>query len=221
MAHLPKAGAGRPRFVLPPDTPPMEPRSAEQLPPAADGPWQFEPKWDGFRCLAFKGDAAVELHAKSGKPLGRYFPEIAAMLERLAPKQFVLDGELVIEVEGHLSFEALQLRLHPAESRIRKLSLTTPARFVAFDLLAASGRDLIDRPLFERRSALENFMKRAATVEGLALSPATRDRRRAARWLEKAGAGSFDGIVAKRVKDTYRGGERAMVKIKRLRTPIA
>jgi ATP-dependent DNA ligase len=196
----------------------MEAQSSGRLPPATEGPWQFEPKWDGFRCLAFKAERAVELRAKSGKPLGRYFPEIVAMLEQLAAKHFVLDGELVIEVDGELSFDALQLRLHPAESRVRKLSQETPARVVVFDMLAVSGKSLMDCALEGRRLALENFMRRAAIPKRLVLSPATRDRRRAARWLEKAGHGALDGIVAKHANGTYKSGERAMVKVKRQRT---
>src|SRR4029078_6532654 len=99
----------------------MEARSADQL-PSEEGPWQYEPKWDGFRCLAFKAGSRVDLRAKSGKPLGRYFPEVVSMLRALAPEHFVLDGELAIEIEGRLAFDALQMRLHPAESRVRKLA---------------------------------------------------------------------------------------------------
>jgi ATP-dependent DNA ligase len=116
-------------LVLPIDTPPMEARLEDSLSSESEeGPWQYEPKWDGFRCLAFKAGAEVELRAKSGKPLGRHFPEIEALLRSLPVARFAIDGELVIELDGHLSFDALQLRLHPAESRIRKLSAETPAR---------------------------------------------------------------------------------------------
>ena len=140
-------------FDLPLRTAPTEAKSAERL-PANDGLWQYEPKWDGFRCLAFKARNAVELRAKSGKPLGRYFPEIVAMLRELPAARFVVDGELVIEMDGRLAFDALQLRLHPAHSRIRKLSNETPARLVLFDMLAApDGSVVIDRPLEQRRSS--------------------------------------------------------------------
>ena len=125
-------------FELPLDTPPMEAKAADVLPDDV-GLWQYEPKWDGFRCLVFKGDEAVDLRAKSGKPLGRYFPELVAMLQRLTAQDFVVDGEIVIEVDGKLSFEALQMRLHPAESRIRKLASATPARLVLYDVLVAPG----------------------------------------------------------------------------------
>src|ERR1700709_1625530 len=122
--------------VLTPVTPPpMEAHAADSIPDDA-GLWQYEPKWDGFRCLAFKAGDDVELRAKSGKPLGRYFPEIVAMLRALVAPRFVLDGELVIEVDGHLAFDALQMRLHPAESRIKKLSVATPAKLILFDILA-------------------------------------------------------------------------------------
>jgi ATP-dependent DNA ligase len=141
------------RLPLPLDTPPMEARSSEQL-PESDGPWQYEPKWDGFRCLAFKSGDMVELRAKSGKPLGRYFPEVIALLREVAAPQFVVDGELVIELDGRLAFDALQMRLHPAESRIRKLAAATPARLLLFDMLVAPGGTvLIDKPLRQRLKA--------------------------------------------------------------------
>ena len=130
-------------FPLPIQTPPMEAKSATALP--QEGDWQFEPKWDGFRCLIFKHGRTVDLRAKSGKPLGRYFPDVVASFQDLGPDNFVLDGELVIELDGRLAFDALQMRLHPAESRIRKLSVETPARFMMFDLLAGpGGRILIE-----------------------------------------------------------------------------
>ncbi|TIO21278.1 MAG: ATP-dependent DNA ligase, partial [Mesorhizobium sp.] len=134
----------------------MEARTADALP---EGPWQYEPKWDGFRCLAFKGRDAVELRAKSGKPLGRYFPELTTMLRDLAARQFVVDGEIVIEIDGRVSFDALQMRLHPAKSRIRKLSAESPARLILFDALAAPGGEmLLDLPLPDRRRAIEDFV---------------------------------------------------------------
>jgi ATP-dependent DNA ligase len=129
----------------------MEAKSAERL-PRDIGVWQYEPKWDGFRCLAFRIGTAVDLRARSGKPLGRYFPEVVAMLSELPAKRFVLDGELVIEINGRLAFDALQMRLHPAASRIRKLSVETPARLIIFDMLAApDGPVVLDEPLQEDR----------------------------------------------------------------------
>src|SRR5215218_864995 len=114
----------------------MEAVSADALP--EEGAWQYEPKWDGFRCLAFKTGDAVDLRAKSGKPLGRYFPEMVAALSDISAKDFVVDGELVIDIDGSLSFDALQMRLHPAESRIRKLSVATPAKLILFDMLSTA-----------------------------------------------------------------------------------
>ena len=127
-------------------TEPMEARPAEKLPDDA-GQWLYEPKWDGFRCLAFKADDSVDLRAKSGKPLGRYFPEIVSMLRGLEAREFVVDGEIVIDLGGLFSFAALQMRLHPVASRIKKLSLETPAKLILFDMLAGSGANIIDQPL--------------------------------------------------------------------------
>jgi ATP-dependent DNA ligase len=203
-------------FGIPLDTAPMEARSEVAL-PVEPGKWQYEPKFDGFRCLAFKEVEAVELRAKSGKPLGRFFPEVLALLEELPFERFVVDGELVIEIEGRLSFDALQMRLHPAESRIRKLAAETPARLVVFDMLMSpDGADLTQAPLAERRSALETFVKRATRSGRVLITPATRDPHEAEGWLE--GYAGTDGVVAKRLDRAYESGERAMVKVKRLRT---
>lgn len=195
----------------------MEARLVDDLP---DEPgWQFEPKWDGFRCLAFRSGDEVELHAKSGKPLGRYFPEILNLIRSLPGDGFVLDGELAIPIDGTLSFDALQLRLHPAESRVRKLSAETPAIFILFDLpVACGGEALLGSPLSERRKALERFFEGAtASSPALRLSPYTRSRDEAKRWLDAVG-GALDGVVAKRIDGPYEAGERAMLKVKRLRS---
>ena len=195
---------------------PMEAKLVAELP--EDPGWQFEPKWDGFRCLAFRAGAEVDLRAKSGKPLARYFPEVVAMLKGLRQPQFVVDGELAISIVGTLSFDALQMRIHPAESRIKKLAVETPAALILFDmLLDAKGKSLIDLPLTKRRAALETFYMAAGKVEGLKLSPYTLDREKAQAWLEERQA-SLDGVVAKRVDGPYLPGERAMLKVKRLRT---
>jgi ATP-dependent DNA ligase len=183
--------------------------------PDGDG-WQFEPKWDGFRCLARRDGDEVTLTSKSGKPLARYFPELVAMLLATKANDYLLDGELIIPVGDALSFDALQLRLHPAESRVRKLSKETPAELMAFDLLELDGRSLADQPLEQRREALEKFMKRDA-VPGLLLSPMTCERAVAASWLERSG-GALDGVIAKRADLEYRPGERAMIKVKQQRT---
>jgi len=205
-------------FDLPLDTSPMEATSADAI-PIAGGPWQYEPKWDGFRCLCFKAGDRVELRAKSGKPLGRYFPEMTAALAAMGIPRFGLDGELVIEIDGRFSFDALQMRLHPAESRIRKLAAETPASLIVFDiLLAPDGSNLIGQPLTERRAALETLMAEVAGSARLVLSPMTREPEGAERWLAEAGQGALDGIVAKRLNDPYRPGERAMIKVKPRRT---
>ena len=204
-------------FDPPVTTSPMEAQSAEELPSSAG--WQFEPKWDGFRCLAFKRGDDVELRAKSGKPLGRFFPEVVAFLCELRAERFVVDGELVIEIDGRLSFDALQLRLHPAESRVRKLSIETPARLVLFDMLASlEGRSLLSLPLIERRASLDAFGKKFEVPGRLVVSPCTRDREEAQRWLADFGRGGTDGVVAKRLGGAYEAAERAMIKVKRLRT---
>jgi len=192
----------------------MEALLAAEL-PEGDG-WQFEPKWDGFRCLARRDGDEVALTSRSGKPLGRYFPEVLEMLGGTEEKAFVLDGELIIAIGDTLSFDALQLRLHPAESRIRKLAKETPAELMAFDLLELAGTSLAGQPLPKRREALERFFANNQ-VPGLHLSPATRDRATALRWLERSG-GALDGVIAKRASQEYRPGERAMVKVKQQRT---
>ena len=188
---------------------PMEAKLVEALP--VDEGWQFEPKWDGFRCLVFKTGDAVELVSKSGKPLARYFPEIVSLIAALPVEHLALDGELLIPVGPSLSFEALQMRLHPAESRIRRLSMETPARLMLFDWLADP-----DAPLAERRRALEKFCAEHRS-ETLRLSPASEDRKVAQRWLDGSG-GALDGVIAKRLDEAYRPGERAMLKIKRQRS---
>jgi ATP-dependent DNA ligase len=192
----------------------MEALLAAELP--ADDDWQYEPKWDGFRCLARRDGEAVTLTSKSGKPLARYFPEVVDLLRAAGDRQFLLDGELIIPLGDALSFEALQLRLHPAESRIRRLAAETPAELMAFDLLELGDQSLAARPLAERRTALERFMAKNR-VPGLLLSPATRDRRTALAWLKRSG-GALDGVIAKRLDLDYRPGERAMIKVKQQRT---
>jgi len=194
--------------------PTMEALLAADL-PEGDG-WQFEPKWDGFRCLAERNGNEVTLTSKSGKPLARYFPEIVELLRGLKEKRFVLDGELIIPVGDALSFDALQLRLHPAESRIRKLSTETPAELMAFDLLAVDGESLSDLPLSNRRKRLERFLAENE-APGLHLSPMTYDRGTALKWLHRSG-GALDGVIAKRADLEYRAGERAMIKVKQKRT---
>ncbi|MYZ48537.1 ATP-dependent DNA ligase [Rhizobiales bacterium L72] len=210
-----KGGSPLAALSVPVGLEPMEAKLVDALPEG--GGWQFEPKWDGFRCLAFRAGDEVALQAKSGKPLARYFPEMVAVLRALPADRFVLDGELAIPVGGSLSFDALQMRLHPAESRIRKLAHETPARLVLFDcLMTPDGESLLPEPLGGRRAALEAFVA-ANPHSALRLSPATREREEAERWLGRVG-GALDGIVAKRLDCAYAPGERAMLKVKRMRT---
>lgn len=200
---------------MPRDAPlaPMEALLAAELP---DGEgWQYEPKWDGFRCIARRDGEDVEMISRSGKPLGRYFPEVLETLGRVKEKRFVLDGELIIPRDDRLEFEALQMRLHPAESRVRKLAKETPALLMLFDVLEVGTKSFDEQPLSRRRQALERFYKVNA-VDGLLMSPATTDRDVALDWLKRSG-GALDGVVAKRLDQPYRFGERAMVKVKQLR----
>ncbi|CAN5486073.1 ATP-dependent DNA ligase [soil metagenome] len=196
----------------------MEARSVDEIP--SDDGWQYEPKWDGFRCLVFRDGDEIFLQSKAGQPLARYFPDVVRALADLKEKKFVLDGELVIPIEGALCFAELQLRLHPAASRVQKLGAAHPALFIAFDLLAGTkGKSLLERPLRERRVQLEKFAARIFPHEDqIRLSPATRDLRQAQKWFERAG-GDLDGLIAKRLGASYASGERtAMVKIKQIRT---
>lgn len=205
------------RLAVPLGTEPMEAKLVDELP--SEPGWQFEPKWDGFRCLAFRSGSEVTLHAKSGKPLARYFPEVVRLLQSLPQKRFVLDGELVIQEDATFSFDALQMRLHPAESRVRKLSQATPATFILFDmLLSPEGKSLLQKPLMLRCALLEQFFAAAGGPERLKLSPYTRDRREAAKWLDQAGHDVLDGVVAKRLDGPYEPGVRAMLKVKLRRT---
>jgi ATP-dependent DNA ligase len=203
---------------LPIDYAPMEADTAREIP---TGPhWEYEPKWDGFRCLAFRDGESLHLMSKSGQALARYFPEIVAALVALPPKKFVLDGELIVTEERRLDFDALLQRIHPAESRINKLSKETPATYLVFDLLVNErGTDLTSRTLDERRIELEQFAVRFLSRQTrIRLSPRTRDFDTAKSWFKRM-AGPLDGIIAKRVDRPYASGERkAMLKIKNLRT---
>lgn len=201
---------------VPLDLAAMEAKLVDEVPRGTG--WRFEPKWDGFRCLAFRAGDAVELKAKSGKPLGRYFPDMAAALKALPVDRFVVDGELTIAVEGQLSFDALQMRLHPAETRVRKLAAEHPACFVLFDcLMDSEGRSLVGAPLHHRRAELEALYARMGEPPALRLSPGTEVREEACAWLSDVGS-ALDGVVAKRLDGPYAAGERAMLKIKRMRT---
>jgi ATP-dependent DNA ligase len=203
---------------LKPPLPPMEARSVDEIPVGDE--WQYEPKWDGFRCIAFRDAGKIFLQSKAGQPLARYFPDVVAQLERLPSPRFVLDGELAIPVDDALSFDELQLRLHPAASRVQKLAAAHPALFIVFDLLAdEDGKSLLPLPLRERRKKLESFAQRnLKTRSGVRLSPATNDLAIAKRWFDKVG-GDLDGVIAKQIEARYASGERtAMVKVKQIRT---
>ncbi len=201
-----------------PPLPPMEARIAAELPRGTD--WQYEPKWDGFRCIAFRDGTQVELQSKASKPLTRYFPEVVAAVGALAPRRFVLDGELVIPVKGTLSFDDLLQRIHPAQSRIQRLAKDFPAVLIVFDLLMDErGRSLLDRPLSERRPLLEAFAKKyLERGGGIRLSPSTESLAVAVRWFRRVG-GALDGVVAKRLDLPYQSGNReGMLKVKHRRT---
>jgi ATP-dependent DNA ligase len=197
---------------------PMEALSVEEIPVGPE--WQYEPKWDGFRTLAFADGKKLELQSKSGRSMTRYFPEVVEVLRALAPKKFVLDGEIAVPSGGGFSFDALLQRVHPAASRVRKLAVETPAIFIAFDLLVdADGRDLTGEVLAERRRALETFFRRYGRGAKLVrLSPATTRLGDAKAWLKRVGA-TLDGVVAKRRDFAYRSGDRTgMQKIKNYRS---
>jgi ATP-dependent DNA ligase len=201
--------------MIPFGYPPMEMKAVAEIPDGA--PWQYEPKWDGFRCLAFRNGTEVALQSKAGQPLGRYFPDIVEALRALPMQQFVLDGELVVPIDGAFSFDALQQRIHPAASRVAMLAKTTPAWLLAFDLLAYDGDDLVDSTLRERRERLE-AVATAFDGEVLRLSPATVDRAVVDAWFAQVG-GALDGVIAKRLDRAYASGTRdAAVKVKRART---
>jgi ATP-dependent DNA ligase len=196
---------------------PMEAQPATDLPTGPN--WQYEPKWDGFRCLAFRDHDRIDLMSKAAKPLTRYFPELAANLLALKAKQFALDGEIVIPQDGQLSFDALLMRIHPAASRIRKLSEETPSTVIVFDLLVDDrGESLVDLSLAQRRQKLELFAKKYfPSNRFIRLSPVTEDLSVARKWFHMGIA--LDGVVAKRRDLPYQSGERTgMLKIKKERT---
>jgi ATP-dependent DNA ligase len=196
---------------------PMEALSVEEIPTGRQ--WQYEPKWDGFRCLVFRDGKKIELQSKSGRSLTRYFPELVAAIANLAAAEFVLDGEIVVPVDGGFSFDALLQRIHPAASRVRTLAAATPALLILFDLLVAGdGISVIDRTLDQRRRALQSFFTKYCRGAGrVRLSPATERLDEAKQWLKRAGS-ALDGVIAKRRDLTYRSGERtAMQKIKNFR----
>ena len=204
----------RGRSLLEPPIAPMLAKIAETL-PGSDG-YLFEPKWDGFRAIVFRGGGDVYIQSRDLKPLDRYFPELHDALAERLPPDCVVDGEIVIVASRGLDFDALQNRIHPAESRIVKLSKETPASFVAFDLLAADGKDVTSLLQSERRSRLETLL--AGARPPLYLTPVTRDRAVASKWLQEFEGAGLDGVIAKPLDSPYLPGKRAMLKIKHART---
>ncbi|HXG25565.1 MAG TPA: ATP-dependent DNA ligase [Candidatus Binatia bacterium] len=201
-----------------PFDPPIEPMLAKagDALPEGDG-WLFEPKWDGFRALVFRDGDEVYIQSRDLKPLNRYFPELEAPLRASIPERCVLDGEIVIAADGGLQFEALLLRIHPAESRVRMLAEQSPASFVAWDVLALDDRDLRGTPQGARRALLEHDLG-ARAKPPIHLTPATTDRATAADWFDRFEGAGLDGVIAKRLDGTYQPGKRAMLKIKHQRT---
>ena len=203
---------------LPRSYAPMEALLVDELP--VGGEWQYEPKWDGFRCLAYRDGAKVDVMSKAGKPLTRYFPELVEMLSAVRAKRFVLDGEIVVPKDGELSFDELLLRIHPAASRITLLSTESPASLIVFDLLVdAKGKSLVALPLDERRAALEAFVaKEVPSSLRIRLSPATTKMATVKRWFRSVGGG-LDGVIAKQRDLPYQSGTRdGMRKMKSMRT---
>jgi ATP-dependent DNA ligase len=200
-----------------PIDPPVEPMLAKLAAELPDGTgWMYEPKWDGFRAIVFRAAGDVYIQSRDLKPLDRYFPELHEALLAGLPPGCVLDGEIVIATPHGLDFDALQMRLHPAASRVAKLAQSTPSAFVAFDALAADAADLRDAPQRERRARLERLLARA--MPPIHLTPMTRDRAEASEWLSRFEGAGLDGIVAKPETEIYQPGKRAMIKIKHART---
>jgi ATP-dependent DNA ligase len=210
---------GFPKLDLPitPPYPPMEAKRADKIP--SGDIWQFEPKWDGFRAIVFRSGDDVAVQSKAGQPLGRYFPEVVEAVRALKQKELVIDGEIVIPHGGRLSFDHLLQRIHPAESRVRKLAAETPANYFVFDLLVAKGKPLIDQPIEKRREQLEHFFESVPDGSLMRLSPATTDRKIASDWFNKFTKAGLDGVMAKRLGEPYHSGDReGMVKVKHLKT---
>ena len=202
---------------IPRNFPPMEAKLVGELPEGKQ--WQYEPKWDGFRCLAFRDGTKVDLMSKAGKPLARYFPDVVALMKEVRAKWFVLDGEIIVPEDGSFSFDQLLQRIHPAKSRVDMLSREHPAHFIVFDLLVdARGKSLVKLPLAERRQALEAFIEGFVDVPGIHLSPATTSLATVKRWFRSVGGG-LDGVIAKRTDMAYSSGDRlGMQKMKNQRT---
>ncbi len=197
---------------------PMLAKSAKTVPSPAsvEGGFQYEPKWDGFRCIVFRDGDAVELGSRNERPLTRYFPDVVAAARLSLPKRCVLDGEIIISSQGRLQFERLLERIHPADSRVQKLAVETPASFVAFDLLAVGKESLLDAQQSHRRERLVDALGNAATA--VHVTPATTDLQTAKEWFDTFEGAGLDGVVAKPQLASYQPGARAMIKVKHVRT---
>jgi len=202
--------------MLLPVMPPIKPMLAKSVPVVPDGDYLYEPKWDGFRCIVFRDGDEIELGSRKEKPLTRYFPEVVAAVKAQLPPRSVLDGEIVIAGSVGLDFEALLQRVHPADSRVRMLAATTPASFVAFDLLALDGDSLLDRPQSERRARLEQLL--ADAQPPVHLTPATTDATLAREWFTLFEGAGLDGVIAKPLSGAYCPDKRTMLKVKHART---
>lgn len=207
-------GSTSSQFPIEPPIEPMLAKLAEQLPDAPA--FLFEPKWDGFRAIVFRGASDVFIQSRDLRPLDRYFPELHETLLARLPSGCVIDGEIVIATRHGLDFDALQLRLHPAASRVAKLAKETPASFVAFDVLAVGGRDVMAAPQSERRTLLEQHL--AGIEPPVYLTPMTLDRTVAQQWLQQFEGAGLDGVIAKPAEIAYAPGKRVLIKIKHART---
>lgn len=201
-------------FPISPPVKPMLAKLSDGIPSGGD--FLFEPKWDGFRAIVFRSDADVYIQSRGEKPLDRYFPELHEAFLEVLPGGCVVDGEIIIRTEQGLDFDALQLRLHPAESRVEQLAAETPASFVGFDVLAVNGRNCMSDPQEERRTLLENLLD--GVPEPVYVTPVTRDRETAEEWYEQFEGAGLDGVIVKPLDEPYQPGKRSMIKVKHART---
>jgi ATP-dependent DNA ligase len=195
--------------------PPVSPMLAKAVPDIPEGDFLYEPKWDGFRSIIFRDGDTVEVGSRNEKPMTRYFPDVVEAVKAALPDKCVVDGEIVVPMNGKLEFEVLQQRIHPAESRVKKLAAETPAHFIAFDLLAVGDESLMATPFGERRKRLEKAIKKTSDVH---LTPTTSDVAEAQRWFTDFEGAGLDGVIAKGIGITYQPDKRVMFKIKHART---
>ncbi len=199
-----------------PVMPPIKPMLAKALEKLPDGDLALEPKWDGFRCIVFKDGDEIVLGSRNQKPFNRYFPELMEPLRKSLPERCVVDGELIVEIDGSLDFDALGQRIHPAESRVNMLAEKTPVSFIAFDLLALGGESLMETPFADRRESLESLGP--AFVDSIFLAPMTTDREQAMEWFHTLEGAGLDGLIAKPLDGTYVQDKRVQFKLKHVRT---